>query len=135
MAVHILNTGATVCKVGCAMSSVAMCLAGRGISVDGHAANPGTLNAYLKKHGGYSGNLIIWSKAPTHFTGLYHKTPLSTVNGWASSGKCVIANVRGGGHWVLVTNSADSSGNFPVNDPGFSQSKYNINEMVAFAVY
>lgn len=46
----------TICNAGCAMSSVAMGLAGAGKNY-----NPGTLNSWLKAHGGYvSGDLIVW---------------------------------------------------------------------------
>ena len=54
---HQLGTSsATICSAGCAMSSVAMGLAGVGKNY-----NPGTLNDWLKGHGGYvSGDLIVW---------------------------------------------------------------------------
>ena len=46
----------TICKAGCAMSSLAMGLAGTG-----KGYNPGTLNSWLKGHGGYvSGDLLVW---------------------------------------------------------------------------
>jgi hypothetical protein len=46
----------TICSAGCAMSSVAMGLAGIGKNF-----NPSTLNQWLKGHGGYvSGDLIVW---------------------------------------------------------------------------
>src|ERR1700733_9103864 len=46
----------TICKAGCAMSSVAMGLAGIGKNY-----NPGTLNTWLKGNGGYvSGDLLVW---------------------------------------------------------------------------
>ena len=53
-----LGTGSeTICTAGCAMSSVAMYLTTRG-----HHYTPGSLNVWLKDHGGYaSGDLIIWS--------------------------------------------------------------------------
>ncbi len=46
----------TICKAGCAMSSLAMGLAGIGKNY-----NPGTLNTWLKSNGGYvSGDLLVW---------------------------------------------------------------------------
>ena len=55
------STTNTICSAGCAMSSVAMGLSGVGSNY-----NPGTLNQWLKGHGGYvSGDLIVWgSVAP-----------------------------------------------------------------------
>ena len=49
----------TVCQVGCLMSSVSMGLNGWGVYVDAETSNPGTLNAWLKKNGGYSGDDLI----------------------------------------------------------------------------
>jgi hypothetical protein len=42
------TSGQTICQAGCAMSSVAMLLAGRGQNF-----NPSTLNSWLINHGGY----------------------------------------------------------------------------------
>ena len=49
----------TICKAGCLVSSVAMALNSYGKSVGG-TANPGTLNAWLKSHSGFSGELFSW---------------------------------------------------------------------------
>lgn len=46
----------------------------------------------------------------------------------------IIANVRGGSHWVLLTGYAGND-NFYVNDPGFSQASYPRSEMLRYAVY
>ena len=58
----------TICKAGCAMSSVAMALAGTGKNY-----NPGSLNTWLKSNGGYvSGDLLVWgavSKIGLSFVG------------------------------------------------------------------
>jgi len=49
----------TICKAGCLVSSVSMALNSYGKSVGG-TANPGTLNAWLKSHSGFSGELFSW---------------------------------------------------------------------------
>lgn len=47
----------TICSAGCLMSSASMALSGTG-----HSYNPGTLNQWLKGHGGYvSGDLFVWA--------------------------------------------------------------------------
>jgi hypothetical protein len=53
-----LGTGShTICQAGCLMSSAAMALTGTG-----HTYDPGTLNTWLKAHGGYaSGDLFVWA--------------------------------------------------------------------------
>ena len=45
----------TICEVGCLMSSVSMALNGKQILIDGQDANPGVLNSWLQKNGGYVG--------------------------------------------------------------------------------
>ena len=46
----------------------------------------------------------------------------------------IIANVRGGSHWVLLTGHAGGN-DFDVHDPGFNQATYSLSEMLRFAVY
>ena len=43
----------TICAEGCAMSSLAMALAGQGATVAGSLATPASLNAWLEVHDGY----------------------------------------------------------------------------------
>jgi hypothetical protein len=58
----------TICKAGCAISSVAMALTGCG-----HNYNPGTINTWLKNNGGYvGGDGLVWgsvSKLGLSFVG------------------------------------------------------------------
>ncbi|TWU43801.1 putative peptidoglycan binding domain protein [Novipirellula aureliae] len=48
----------SIASKGCAMCSVAMCLA-----FYGHDINPASLDAYLDANNGYSGNNLYWQKA------------------------------------------------------------------------
>jgi hypothetical protein len=49
--------GVTICDAGCAMSSVAMVLKTKGTDV-----NPGSLNSWLRNHGGYEGgDELVWA--------------------------------------------------------------------------
>ena len=50
----------TICQVGCLISSVSMALNSRNLTIDGQDSNPGTLNAWLRTHEGYVGNLFVW---------------------------------------------------------------------------
>lgn len=114
----------TICKAGCAMSSVAMGLAGTG-----HNYNPGTLNSWLKANGGYvSGDLIVWSAVGK--IGLNFKGKVSNANIKANldANNVVICNVHNGGHWVLATGYSGS--NILVNDPGYSTTSYALSEIV-----
>jgi len=116
------------------MSSVAMAL-----SSFGRSYTPGSLNSWLNSHGGYvSGDLIVWGAVSS--LGM----SVNSISYSMSSGKLadlvhkchpVIANVRGGSHWVLVTGTTSSSSVFRVNDPGFDQGTYSLSEMSEFVVY
>ena len=121
-----LGTSAnTICKAGCAMSSVAMGLAGCGKSF-----NPSTLNSWLKGHGGYvSGDLIVWSAITP--LGLTYRGKVSNGNIKASldAGHVVVCNVHNGGHWVLAT-SHNGGNTIYVNDPGYTVTSYELNQIV-----
>ena len=115
---HRLGTSSkTICKAGCAMSSIAMSLYRYGERINNEEANPGfillwlfwhkgNLNNWLTHHGGYaSRDLIIWNSV--HKLGRLHV--ISSSHQSAAQMKkhiqhChpIIANVRHGGHWVLV---------------------------------
>ncbi|TCP55412.1 peptidase C39-like protein [Tumebacillus sp. BK434] len=139
----LMGGGDTMTKSGCAVSSVAMALRHKSITVSGSAADPGKLNTWLKSNAGYSGNSIVWGSVTKlssriSFDGRYTSgTSLSaaTLRTYLDGGnKAIIANVRSGGHWVLLT---DHNGGtvFNVNDPGYSQSTYNYSDIVGYAVY
>lgn len=123
----------TICSAGCAMSSVAMIIATRGGKYD-----PGSLDSWLTKNGGYSGGCnIIWSSVDalgyTKFQGKQSPTEQEICNGLAA-GHGLVANVHNGGHWVLLT-GCNGNGVFRVNDPGYSTTTYKKSEIVDLAVY
>lgn len=121
----------TICAAGCAMTSVAMALSCRGASI-----NPGSLDEWLDSHGGFSGELIIWSAANAFGVisfageGQYSFSDLSAA---VSRGNMVILNVRGGSHWVLATGVSGSG--FNVNDPGFPTSYYDYSGVGTAVIY
>jgi hypothetical protein len=99
-----LGTSAnTICKSGCAMSSVAMILNTFAIKVNGAATNPGNFNTWLNSNGGYvSGDLLVW--------GATNKLGLPFLNSYSGNGQAipsfdknqnVVLNVNGGGHFVI----------------------------------
>jgi len=118
------------------MSSVSMVLNGYGVTLDGQESNPGSLDKWLTRNGGYaSGDLFIWSSVNRFgFSFQTNSLPRDQVEGAINSGKIVILNVRGGSHWVLATGMG-SNGAINVNDPGFNQGQYDINDVVAAGVY
>lgn len=157
----------TVCAVGCLMSSTSMALRQRGvpIPVDTPAeeapaafptarppveATPGSLNAWLRTHGGYvpgtddleesavSGldpQRIRWTNASMHTT---NDLSWSHVVGLLDSGAAVIANVLHGRHFVLVVgyDRATSGDVLYVNDPGFWRSSYSFaDDVVGWRLY
>jgi len=123
----------TICAAGCAMSSVAMILRTRGVNV-----NPDSLNSWLRNNGGYAdGCDIVWGSVDrygkTSFQGIEH-ADYGTICDGIKAGHGIIANVRDGSHWVLLT-GCPSNGVFSVNDPGFSQNTYNFGDVSQEAVY
>jgi len=125
--------GTTICSAGCAMTSVAMMLKTKGANVD-----PSSLDSYLTNNGGYaSGCDIIWAKADdfgvTKFQGIEYADESAICSG-LNSMHGIIANVNGGGHWVLLTGCA-GNGVFYVNDPGYSRTTYSMSEILREAVY
>ncbi|MFD2171559.1 C39 family peptidase [Tumebacillus lipolyticus] len=139
----LMGGGDTMTKSGCTVSSVAMALRHKGITISGSAADPGTLNTWLKSNGGYSGNLLVWGAVPKlsskiTFDGRYTSgTSLSaaTLRSYLDGGnKAIIANVRSGAHWVLLTNHNGGTV-FNVNDPGYSTTTHNYSDFVGYGVY
>lgn len=107
------------------MSSVAMALTGAGKS-----QNPGTLNTWLKGHGGYvSGDLFVWGSVSSLGLKYIGKVGNSNIASSLSAGHVVILNVHNGGHWVLATSMSGST--IQVNDPGFSTTSYTLSQIVA----
>ena len=107
------------------MSSVAMALSGTG-----HNYNPGTLNTWLKGHGGYvSGDLFVWASVNSLGIKYIGKVSNSNIASSLAAGHIVILNVHNGGHWVLATSMSGST--ISVNDPGYSTTSYTLSEIVA----
>ncbi len=96
----------TIGSAGCAMTCVASVLKYRGADVD-----PGKLNMWLTKNGGYSnGNLIVWDKAATYngtrwltYEGGGTLGSLSQISSQLAQRKLIIAkSKRFAEHWVVI---------------------------------
>ena len=119
------------------MSSVSDALAALGKTIDGALANPGSLNSWLRSHGGYYGNLFVWgSVAPFGLTYQGQPSNKQTLSQYTCDGKhIVILNVNNGGHWVLATGCSDNNQSFFVNDPGYSRTSYSFSEVGVAGVF
>lgn len=122
---------ATICKEGCAMSSLSMALAGLGVSVEGKPANPGTVNAWLETHNGYTcaagdcNNLVL--SAPQRLTpvlklvGEIEKPPVEEIRAnLTAQAQVFIAHVHDRTHFVLLTGWSEEAQAFTVNDPFYN---------------
>ena len=143
----------TVCKVGCLMSSTSMALAGHGVDVDGKIATPGTLNAWLKTHGGYDEHndfeenvLPLVSSLLPNGTVVWPEDGMRTTNDipWSElshyleteNPRIVIANVLKGHHFVLVVGLTSDGDTIIVNDPGFNKTTYSYkNDVVGWRLF
>jgi hypothetical protein len=113
----------TICQIGCAMTSVAMILADRGVVINGKLVDPGSLNEWMNKNEGYSGNLIIWGSVNDLSSCKYmgKKRSFAEYEEALTVGRAgtdyMILNVKSGGHWVLLQGLNESQ-EYIVNDPG-----------------
>jgi len=135
----------TIGAVGCAMTSVCNALKSRipKIKVDGADVDldPSTLNKWLKANAGYSGNGIFWAKVDTlgetvhmKFRDMSTTKTIDQLKTDVEACNAVIANVRGGGHWVLLTGALEGN-KFSVVDPGFNQADYLFTDIVRTVTY
>ena len=123
------------------MSCVSMSLATYHERLGRTVPDPGTVNAWLTSHHGYEDtDLIVWNAiAPLGKLHMESDVPhLTTTEIRKAVDRCkpVIANVRDGTHWVLITgyDTADSD-LFYVNDPGFEEKSYAYSGMSNFVTY
>lgn len=125
----------TICVQGCAMSSVAMALAGKGYKIPGHgAADPDTLNEWLRENGGYKtiggnpNNLVLdaperISPGDIKFVSEVQKPAVEELARIVErTDPIVVAHVNSNHHFVLVIGLvkpvAGNSTEFIVHDPG-----------------
>ncbi|WP_395812024.1 LysM peptidoglycan-binding domain-containing protein [Archangium minus] len=118
-----LGSGSSISAAGCAMTSTAMAIS----KISGKVINPGELDAYLDKNGGYSGNAINWNQA-AKMAGLGAGKPgwsMGTINQQIDAGRPVVIGVdykagsnggsNGTDHWVTVTHRKGDT--YYANDP------------------
>ena len=125
--------GYDICHYGCAISSVSMILATKGVDV-----NPSSFDVFLSDNGGYiDGCDIVWAMADaygvTSFQGIEYADESAICDGLAQD-HGIIACVNGCTHFVLLTGCL-GGGVFTVNDPAFSRSTYSMDEITFEAVY
>ena len=124
----------TICHAGCAMTSVAMFLQSAGNNI-----NPLQLNEFLISDGGYaSKDLIIWSAVDAqfhvNFQGFNSNPTVDGIKQGLENCHGLIANVRDGSHWVLITGYV-SDETFNVHDPGFNTQTYDLSDISQYATY
>ncbi|TNV75787.1 hypothetical protein FGO68_gene6432 [Halteria grandinella] len=114
------TSSVTICKAGCLMSSMSMIINDCHKTIDGKASNPGTLNAWLRGHGGYvSGDLFVWgSVAPFGLSFVGFSSNDADIKNHFNQGHAVILNVNKGGHYVLMTGHSSSGYNAEVVKAG-----------------
>ena len=111
-----LGTGGnTIKSAGCAMTATAMCLS----KIAGREIPPDELDQYLDNNGGYSGDLLIWSRAAQYIgktATSVHSYTQATVDDNLNAGRPVVVGVKGGGHYVCVA-GRNSDGTYIIHDP------------------
>jgi predicted chitinase len=122
-----LGTSSSLAAAGCAMTATAMAAS----KITGKVINPGEMDAWLDKHGGYAGNGLIWGKA-AQMAGLGASKQawnLNTLNKQVDAGRPVVIGVdykagsnggaNGTDHWITVTGRGREGGKnvYYANDP------------------
>jgi peptidoglycan hydrolase-like protein with peptidoglycan-binding domain len=122
-----LGTGSSLSAAGCAMTSMAMAVS----KITGNVINPGEMDQYLDKNGGYVGNGLVWGKA-AQMGGLGASKAafnFDTINKQIDAGRPVVIGVdykagsnggaNGTDHWMTVTGRGTQNGKpvYFVNDP------------------
>jgi hypothetical protein len=141
----------TICGEGCAMSSLAMVLAGLGIPVPvggtPQPATPGTFNAWLEADNGYHcdagdcNNLVLDVVSnltgAVQFIGELPPPPIASIETGLTAGNVAyLAHVRNRTHFVLLTGFVGAgSGVFTVNDPNAHNTTYTYAEMADILMY
>ncbi len=115
------TSSGTICSAGSLVSSVAMSLAGTGLSSD-----PLSLNAYLKAiAGGYiNGDTLNWFAINPMGLTFEDKIQNNQIKHYLDLGKVIFCNVRNGKHWVLAYGWTDDS--ILVNDPNYDLQSYQL---------
>jgi LysM repeat protein len=123
-----LGNSASIHAKGCAMTSTAMAIS----KISGKAINPQQLDAYLDKHGGYTGDNLNWPVA-AKAAGLgakNEKWSLGEINKQVDAGRPVVVGVDYKGtakedHWVTITGrerDANGKTTYLANDPATGKS-------------
>jgi predicted chitinase/LysM repeat protein len=119
-----LGTSSSLAAAGCAMTSTAMAMS----KITGKVINPGELDAYLDKTGGYAGNGLKWDHAAgmAGLSATKNAWSLDTINKQIDAGRPVVIGVdykagsnggaNGTDHWITVTGRG-KNGEYFANDP------------------
>ncbi|MBN1209052.1 MAG: LysM peptidoglycan-binding domain-containing protein [Myxococcaceae bacterium] len=122
-----LGTSSSLAAAGCAMTATAMAVS----KITGKTINPGEMDAWLDKHGGYAGNGLIWGKA-AQMGGLGAAKAgwnFNTLNKQVDAGRPVVIGVdykagsnggaNGTDHWITLTGRGRQNGQnvYFANDP------------------
>ena len=122
-----LGKSSSLSAAGCAMTSMAMAVS----KIKGEVINPGEMDQYLDKNGGYVGNGLVWGKAAQigGLTASKSAFNFDTINKQIDAGRPVVIGVdykagsnggaNGTDHWMTVTGRGQENGKpvYFVNDP------------------
>ncbi len=142
---------ATICREGCAMTSLTMGLRDLGLFINNTELDPGVMNNWLQANEGYvcldgdCNNLVLDAPeripgSPLVFLGENPKPPAAELQAWADSGtEIVLLHVHNSGHFVLLRPGQSPGGpdTFNVLDPFFDVSVYpyaNISDVIHYHV-
>eukprot|EP00823_Brevimastigomonas_motovehiculus_P005125 TRINITY_DN359_c0_g1_i1.p1 TRINITY_DN359_c0_g1~~TRINITY_DN359_c0_g1_i1.p1 ORF type:complete len:236 (+),score=30.50 TRINITY_DN359_c0_g1_i1:25-708(+) len=142
---------ATICREGCAMTSLSMGLAGNNVTIDdsGVVITSGTMNDWVRAHQGYyciggdCNNLKLTvpekvsKKFNIQFIGEDQKPSVDILRKWVlNPGYIVIPHLYKLHHFILATGvDAKETNKFYVNDPAFDTKFYPYEDFSDIIVY
>ncbi len=122
-----LGSSSSLAAAGCAMTATAMAVS----KITGKTINPGEMDAWLDRNGGYAGNALMWGKA-AQMGGLGASKQawnFNTINKQIDAGRPVVIGVdykagsnggaNGTDHWITITGRGREGGKnvYYANDP------------------
>jgi len=122
-----LGSSSSLAAAGCAMTATAMAVS----KISGKVINPGEMDQFLDRNGGYSGNALIWGKA-AQMAGMGAAKSawnFNTINKQLDVGRPVVIGVNhkpgsngganGTDHWITLTGRGREGGKpvYYANDP------------------
>jgi hypothetical protein len=124
----------TISEEGCFLTITTSMVSYLGIPINGALPNPSTMNAWLKAHKSFRGDILFYTGVEAlgfSYEGMVTST--TEIKNAMNEGKFAMLHVLNGRHWVLATGFI--SGGYTVMDPGNVTHTQKYSDVVGCAIY